>query len=585
MKVMDKAQILEERMVDQVLNERFMMAALHYPLVVNLRFAAQDPVDLFLVVDLMLGGDVRYHMKNGRPFDFDRVRFYTAQTALAINYLHEQGYIHRDIKPDNLLLDASGNVHLTDFNLSIKKNDTRRRGVVGTRSYMAPEVVGREEYNEMVDWWSLGVCIYEWSFGAVPFRGNQTEQRDAILTAEPRYPSPVDRTLRSLISSLLRKDPAKRADFQKIKDHPYFEGVDWDALENKTAIAPWKPDATRANCDGTYDLDEQFQVKKKRPPIVSTEFDVWDWKPGQEDDMRTPRSARRNGASATQNDKAKPSNHNNNDDSGNEEESEEEEEAEVSFESDDPISDERGIATPATFDGSTEYADCVSHAGTSDSIPIVGEQHSRGTTSDLSGPSGDSSKDILNGKDREKRKGRHSKVVGSSEAANGASSGQPDGINPSDGISSRSSSSTAALNRNAKDKDGETKKERPRSKKVHAGGDSDPESNPTIPTTTSTADNSKAYRHSHRRHHAKHATEDLADLKPQAEERDENGQKVKKDKKKSRTQEIPTTPESKSPRNATSIDGVPTSEELKNEKEREKHKKRRSKLPESPHRV
>lgn len=349
MKVMDKAQILEERMVDQVVNERLMMAVLAYPLTVNLRFAAQDQVDLFMVVDLMLGGDLRYHMKSGRIFDLERTRFYAAQAALSINYLHQTGYIHRDIKPDNLLLDGDGNVHLTDFNLSIRKNDTRRRGVVGTRSYMAPEVVSRQPYNEMVDWWSLGICIYEWSFGTVPFRGSADEQRDAIITQEPRYPSQVDRELKNLIACLLRKDPLKRITFEKIRQHAYFHGIDWDALENKTAKAPWKPDSTRANCDGTYDLDEQFQVKRKRAPVISEEFSAWDWKPGQViEDPQTARPRR-----------SKNSN------------------GEESVESDGAISDEQ-----ASLHDSSDFV-AASRTGTSDSIPTLSDAESNNSGSNL----------------------------------------------------------------------------------------------------------------------------------------------------------------------------------------------------------
>jgi serine/threonine protein kinase len=340
MKIMDKAQILDEKMVDQVLNERYMMAQLNYPLVVNLKFAAQDQLDLFLVVDLMLGGDVRYHMKPGRPFPEDRVKFYTAQTALGINYLHTAGYIHRDIKPDNLLLDDGGNVHLTDFNLSIKSADPRRRGVVGTRSYMAPEIVSRHQYGEAVDWWSLGICIYEWLFGQVPFRGSTEEQREAIINTEPKLPTSLSKHWKSLLTGLLKKDPSKRFNFEKIKAHPLFADLDWNALEKKTADAPWKPDTTKANCDGTYDLDEQFQVKKKRYPVIEECFSPWDWKPGQQDTIpvRAPRTNRTGSA-----------------------------EISVSTESDDTQSEDRPGASLG--DSDSEEPSVPSKASTADSIP------------------------------------------------------------------------------------------------------------------------------------------------------------------------------------------------------------------------
>jgi serine/threonine protein kinase len=95
MKVLDKQEIVNQRMTQNVLNERFILAALSYPLIVNLRCALQSPVDLFMIVDLMQGGDVRYHMRQDKRFTEERVKFYCAQTALALNFLHSQGYVHR----------------------------------------------------------------------------------------------------------------------------------------------------------------------------------------------------------------------------------------------------------------------------------------------------------------------------------------------------------------------------------------------------------------------------------------------------------------------------------------------------------
>lgn len=287
MKVLDKAEIVNQRMAQNVINERFILAALQYPLIVNLQCALQSPVDLFMIVDLMQGGDVRYHMRQDKRFTEERVRFYCAQTALALNFLHSQGYVHRDIKPDNLLLDTAGNCHLTDFNLSVRLTDDGVRGIAGTRPYMAPEVLQKKLYRSEVDWWSFGVMLYEMMFWRLPFTGDADKLRYSILNDEPRFPKDGDKNLVALLRGLLDKDPSTRFGFNEVKASPFFKGLEWEQLEKKTAPTPWQPDPNRANCDGSYDLDEQFEVKKKRyplPPEQEALFAQWDWQPGQKDE-------------------------------------------------------------------------------------------------------------------------------------------------------------------------------------------------------------------------------------------------------------------------------------------------------------
>jgi serine/threonine protein kinase len=154
--------------------------------------------------------------------------------------------MHRDIKPDNLLLDSDGNCHLTDFNLSAKLIPGGNKGVAGTRPYMAPEILSRSRYDERADWWSLGVLCYELYCGRLPYHGsNYDELRKNIKSKTPPYPRNCDSALKSLIRGLLTKDPKKRLNFEQIKAHECFEGLDWYALENKIAQTPWQPDPVR----------------------------------------------------------------------------------------------------------------------------------------------------------------------------------------------------------------------------------------------------------------------------------------------------------------------------------------------------
>lgn len=278
MKVIDKSQIVKSKMVRNVMNERKILSDLDYPLIVNLRYSLQNELDLFMIVDLMLGGDLRYHMKYDKKISMERIKFYVAQTALSINYLHEKGYVHRDIKPDNLLLDAEGNCHLTDFNLSTKVTENGLNQFAGTKPYMAPEIFKKEPYFDSIDWWSLGILTYELCFRKLPFRGDNLQH--SVINEEVRFPDGTSSALKSFIKGLLNKNPKKRFNFEKIKKHKWMKGMDWEGLERKTCETPWKPDTDKANCDGIYDLDDQFELKKKRhplPPEKEAKFEKWNW--------------------------------------------------------------------------------------------------------------------------------------------------------------------------------------------------------------------------------------------------------------------------------------------------------------------
>lgn len=283
MKCLDKRQIVRQRMLKNVLNEREILSRIDYPLIVNLRFSLQTPTDLYMILDLMQGGDVRYHLKQEKKFSPERAKFYIAQTALSLHYMHQHNLVHRDIKPDNLLLDQEGHCHVTDFNLSVVLGESGVKGVAGTRPYMAPEILRKGFYDERVDWWSLGILWYELLYGRVPFSGHDNEAlRRNILAKDPNFPKSIDEELLYLLKGLLNKNPDNRLGFDDLKKSKYFVDYDWNALEAKIAEAPWKPNPDRAHVDGSYDLDEQFEAKPKKqplPPEQQKDFDRWDYNP------------------------------------------------------------------------------------------------------------------------------------------------------------------------------------------------------------------------------------------------------------------------------------------------------------------
>ncbi|XP_027384708.1 serine/threonine-protein kinase 32C isoform X1 [Bos indicus x Bos taurus] len=175
MKYMNKQQCIERDEVRNVFRELEILQEIEHVFLVNLWYSFQDEEDMFMVVDLLLGGDLRYHLQQNVQFSEDTVRLYVCEMALALDYLRGQHIIHRDVKPDNILLDERGHAHLTDFNIAtIIKDGERATALAGTKPYMAPEIFqsfvnGGTGYSFEVDWWSVGVMAYELLRGWRPY--------------------------------------------------------------------------------------------------------------------------------------------------------------------------------------------------------------------------------------------------------------------------------------------------------------------------------------------------------------------------------------------------------------------------------
>ncbi|KAI8332170.1 kinase-like domain-containing protein [Choanephora cucurbitarum] len=232
-----------------------------------------------MVLDLMLGGDLRFHLDRLNSMPEDYVRFYAAEVAVSLNHLHSLNIVHRDLKPDNILLDEQGHAHLTDFNIAtIISNSKPLTSVAGSFAYIAPEVLQKRGYLTSVDWWSLGVVLYELLFGKRPFRGKTNEAlQQAILNDEVQFPdnnNKVSNHAKDFIRCLLTRDIKARLGvgpqgFKRLMKHPWLEGIEWDLLETKQAQPPFVPDNKRANFDPTHELEEilleenPLKVKKR----------------------------------------------------------------------------------------------------------------------------------------------------------------------------------------------------------------------------------------------------------------------------------------------------------------------------------
>ncbi|KAI0924058.1 hypothetical protein AcV5_009419 [Taiwanofungus camphoratus] len=239
-----------------------------HPFVVNLRYAFQDDENCFFVLDLMLGGDLRFHLERLGSLSESAVRFYVAELSSALAYLHDHRIIHRDIKPDNILLDDQGHAHLTDFNIAVHYSERRPlTGVAGSMAYMAPEILTKRGYTYTIDWWSLGVCAYELIFGRRPFRGKtNSDLTHSISKDSLRFPedaeSKCSRDGMQVLRSFLDREPTRRMGWktsegmEALRRHPWFDSIDWDTLEDKIQVPPFIPDSKKANFDASHELEE-----------------------------------------------------------------------------------------------------------------------------------------------------------------------------------------------------------------------------------------------------------------------------------------------------------------------------------------
>uniref|UniRef100_A0A3Q2Z291 protein kinase C n=1 Tax=Hippocampus comes TaxID=109280 RepID=A0A3Q2Z291_HIPCM len=227
---------------------------------------------LFLVIEYVNGGDLMFHMQRQRKLPEEHARFYAAEICIALNFLHEKGIIYRDLKLDNVLLDHDGHIKLTDYGMckeGIRPGDTTST-FCGTPNYIAPEILRGEDYGFSVDWWALGVLMFEMMAGRSPFDiitdnpdMNTEEYLFQVILEKPiRIPRSLSVKAASVLKGFLNKDPKERlgcqvqTGFTDIKSHTFFRSIDWEQLEKKEMTPPFKPQIS--DDYGLENFDTQF---------------------------------------------------------------------------------------------------------------------------------------------------------------------------------------------------------------------------------------------------------------------------------------------------------------------------------------
>jgi len=265
MKILSKAAVVKRKQVEHTITERRVLGYTRHPFIIQLHYAFQTRDKLFLVVDYAAGGELFFHLGRLGKFRESMTQFYAAELVLALGHLHRLGIAYRDLKPENVLLDASGHVKLADFGLSkegITASTEGTRSFCGTPEYLAPEVLNRTGHGTAVDWWSLGSLIYEMLTSLPPwYTRDRKKLYERLRSAPLEFPDIVSPVARSIISGLLTRDPTARLgahrDAAELMEHPFFAGVDWRALYARRVTPPFVPQLRGGESDTRY-FDAQF---------------------------------------------------------------------------------------------------------------------------------------------------------------------------------------------------------------------------------------------------------------------------------------------------------------------------------------
>ncbi|KAE8630627.1 hypothetical protein XENTR_v10000901 [Xenopus tropicalis] len=250
------------------------------PFLVGLFASFRTEHHLCLVMDYCAGGDLDSYFKHG-AFSRERAVFYAGCVVLGLQFLHTRNIIHRDIKPENVLLDSDGYAKITDFGIAIKTMgfDGKTMSKCGSCYYLAPEIFGNHGYRKSVDWWALGVMIYEMLLKQMPFNGRNKEKIfNSIINKEPKYPKKLGEDATIIIKQLLRKDPDMRIgsserDAEEVKECSFFKELDFEALSKKQINPPFIPKQKTPGCFCKFRHPKQVVLSSEqyKPPLIFVE--------------------------------------------------------------------------------------------------------------------------------------------------------------------------------------------------------------------------------------------------------------------------------------------------------------------------
>jgi len=275
LKSMSKSHIFKRKQVTHVLAEKTILAQLASPFLLTLRGTFQDAYYLHLVLEYVQGGELYHLLAQKGYIDSYDARVYSAEVVCALSYLHSQSIVYRDLKPENILITTKGHIKLADFGFAkVLKCGEKTYTLCGTPEYLAPEVILNTGHDFPCDWWALGVLLCEMLTGSAPFQGSTPYLLyQSILNQKVEFPACIDFQERALISSMLCKDPDRRATENEIRGSAYFADVAWEAVAKRRLLPRHVPTVRNAVDTSHFDKYKEAEgVLDERRPTDPTTF-------------------------------------------------------------------------------------------------------------------------------------------------------------------------------------------------------------------------------------------------------------------------------------------------------------------------
>ncbi|XP_077987312.1 cAMP-dependent protein kinase catalytic subunit PRKX-like [Glandiceps talaboti] len=279
LKLMNISDVIRLKQIEHVQSEKAILQQVQHPFIVNLLWSYHDDTFLYMLLEYVSGGELFTYLRNAGRFNAAMGVFYAAEIVCALEYLHKQDMVYRDLKPENILIDRDGHIKITDFGFA-KKLEDKTWTLCGTPEYLAPEIIQSKGHGKAVDWWALGILVFEMLVGYPPFfDDNPFGIYEKILAAKLDWPRHLDPTAKDLIKRLLVVDRTKRLGAMKngaddVRKHKWFKGMDWDEVRDRRLTPPIIPKLLHDGDTQNFD-DYPEDSWQSAPPVPKKDVEIF----------------------------------------------------------------------------------------------------------------------------------------------------------------------------------------------------------------------------------------------------------------------------------------------------------------------